>query len=128
MTYISALFAWKDEIGRLCSSANQVARRDVEACCYSIDCSKAGTLNSAFQVANERAIKPSLHVEFHLRHAEIFPHRSHYFSERSFHASARLNLFSTVGHQQGNPELLSAIGQRVVTDNRKVNELAEGRP
>jgi len=82
-------------------------------------------LNSAFQIANERAIKPSLYVEFHLRQPEVFSQLSHYFSKRPFHASTRLNLFSTLGHLGKHRALLSAIDQRVVTDNHRREQLAK---
>jgi hypothetical protein len=56
-------------------------------------------------------------VEFHLRDAELFPHRSHYISKRPLHARTRLNLFATLGHLGEHRDLLSATGQLVVTDN-----------
>ena len=48
------------------------ARRQVEAGSHPIDGAKAGTLDSAFQVADVCAIKPSLQMEFHLREPKIF--------------------------------------------------------
>jgi hypothetical protein len=97
-TQPSILVGWKDEIWRFCGASNQVAGRNFEASGNPINCAKAGTLNSALQVANERPIKTSLQVEFHLRDAKLFPHRSHYFSKRPLHARTRLNLFATLGH------------------------------
>lgn len=123
MAYFLTFVGREDEVGGFRGATNQIAGWNVEACGYPIDCAKAGTLNSAFQIANKRAIKPSLQVEFHLRHAEFFTHCSHDFSKRLFYASARLNLFSTLGHLQTHRALLSATGQRVVTDNHRREQL-----
>jgi hypothetical protein len=84
-------------------------------------------LDSAFQVADERAIKPSLQVEFHLRKPKIFPRGPHHLAKCPFHACTRLNLLSTLGHLEEHPERLSAVGQRVVTDNYDVTKQAGKR-
>ena len=122
----SAFVRWKHEERGLCGAANQISWRRVESGSHPIDCAKAGTLNSAFQIANERTIQASLQVELHLRQPEFLSHRAHYFSKRSLHASTRLNLFSTFGHLKEHRALLSVVGQRVVTDNSEMDETGLG--
>lgn len=114
----------EDEERGFCGTADEVTWRHVEASSHPIDGTKAGTLDSAFQVADEGAIKPSLHVELHLRKPKIFSGRPHYFAKRPFHARTRLNLLSTLGHLKEHPERLSAVDQRAVTDNCDVYEQA----
>ena len=105
-------------------TTHEVARRRIEASSHSIDGAKARTLDSTLQVAYESAIKPSLQMELHLGDAKLLAHCSHYLSKRPLHARARLNLFSTFGHPEKHPDPLSAVGQRVVTDNLRESQLA----
>ena len=107
-------------------TTHEVARRRVEASSHSIDCAKARTLNSTLQIADECPIKPSFQVKLHLRHAEFFSDCPDHFSKRPLHTRAGLDLFSTLGHVKTHRALLSAIGQRVVTDNRRMGTSAEG--
>jgi hypothetical protein len=75
-------------------------------------------LDTAFQVADERTIKPGLHMQFHLRYAALLSNCPHYFPKRLFYSRAGLKLLSTFGHLEENMvRRLSAIGQRAVTDN-----------
>jgi hypothetical protein len=116
----------KDEKRGFCGAADQVTWRHVEAGSYPIDGAKAGTLDSTLQIADEGAIKASPLVELHLRKSKIFARGPHYFAKRSFHASTRLNLLSTLGHLEEHPERLSAVGQRVTTDNCRSIERSGG--
>ena len=117
----------EDEERGFCGSADQVPWRHVEASSHSIDGAKAGTLDSTFQVADERAIKPSLQMELHLRKPKTLSRGPHHFAKRPFHARTRMNLLSTLGHLEEHPGRLSAVGQRAVTDNCKLNGKREGR-
>ena len=121
-----AFVRWEDEERGFGGPADQVTGRHVEAGSYPIDGAKARTLDSAFQIADEGAIKPSLQMEVHLREPKIFSRGPQYFAKRPFHARTRLNLLSTLGHLEEHPERLSAVGQRVVTDNCKLNGRGEG--
>ena len=114
-------FGWKDEERRLCSSADQIACLRVKASSYPINRAKAGTLDSALQVADEGAIKACFQVECHLRQPKFLAHGPHYFTKRPFDASTGLNLFSTFGHLRKHGALLSAVGQRAVTDKLNKN-------
>ena len=116
----------KDEERGFCGPADQVTCWHVEAGSHPIDGAKAGTLDSAFQIADERAIKASLQVEFHLRKPKIFARGPQYFTKSPFHASTRLNLLSTFGHLEDHPERMSVVGQRAVTD--KFGNGPEGLP
>ena len=123
---LSAFVRRKDEKRGFCGTADQVTWWHVEASSHPIDGAKAGTLDSTLQIADEGAIKASLLVEFHLRKPKIFACGPHYFAKRPFHASTRLNLLSTLGHLEEHPERLSAVGQRVVTDNCRSSERSGG--
>ena len=122
----SAFIRRENEERGLCGTADEVSWRHVEASSYPIDGAKARTLDSAFQVADERAIKPSLQMDVHLREPKFFSRGPHYFAKRPFHARTRLNLLSTLGHLEEHPVRLSAVGQRVVTDNYTLNGREEG--
>ncbi len=112
-------------IGVLCGSAHQIARLRVQARRHPINRAKARTLNSAFQIADEGAIKTCLQMEFHLREPKFLSHGPHYVTKRPFHASPGLNLFSTFGHLGRHGAPLSAVGQRVVTDKLEENSHVE---
>ncbi len=120
-------FRRKDEERGLCGSANQIACLRVKAHSYPIYRAKTGTLNSAFQIADEGAIKACLLMEFHLGETELLSHCPHDFTKRPLHASTRLNLFSTFGHLRTHGALPSVVGQRVVTDNLQENSVLEAR-
>lgn len=119
----SAFIHREDEERGLCGTADEISWRHFETGSHSIDCAKAGALDSAFQVADERTIEPSLQVECHLREPKILSGSPHYFAKRPFHTGTRLNLLSTLGHLEEHADHLSAVGQRAVTDKPEESSL-----